>query len=92
MGQVLKEGADILNKIAGLMKSGCKADSKEVQEQIKNHHKYIDQSFYPCSLEIYSGLSDLYIQDIRFTAYYEKITPGLAGFMSDAMKICCGKK
>lgn len=91
MGQVLKKGGDILGRIADFMESGSSNDSFEVQELVKEYQSYIDKSFYPCSLEIYRGLADLYMQDLRFTEYFEKTRKGLAVYMSEAMKFYCGK-
>jgi hypothetical protein len=31
----------------------------------------------------------MYVDDPRFTAYYDKIAPGCAGFLRDAVKIFC---
>jgi hypothetical protein len=34
---------------------------------------------------MYKGLGQLYVDDPRFTAYYEKFATGLAQYMRDAM-------
>ncbi|MCK4257923.1 MAG: TipAS antibiotic-recognition domain-containing protein [Halanaerobiales bacterium] len=64
---------------------------EEVLKLIAQHHKYINDNFYTCTIQIYSGLADLYVEDSRFTAYYENIKSDLAKYMHDAMKIYCGK-
>jgi hypothetical protein len=38
------------------------------------------------------GLSDLYVTDARFMSHYEDIKPGLAQFLSKAMKVFVEKK
>jgi MerR family transcriptional regulator, thiopeptide resistance regulator len=34
----------------------------------------------------YAGLGELYVEDERFAASYEKVRPGLAAYMREAMK------
>lgn len=62
----------------------------EVQALIARHHAWIE-NFYPCSQEIYLGLASLYIENPEFTAHYERFAPGLAHFMSAAMKVFAEK-
>ncbi len=38
------------------------------------------------------GLAQMYVDDERFKAYYDKIVPGCAEFLRDAMKIYTGIK
>ena len=52
--------------------------------QPSRHHAWIE-NFYPCSAEMYRGLGQMYVDDPRFTATYDKVRPGLAVFMRDAM-------
>lgn len=61
----------------------------EVRELIRRHHQHINDWFYTCSVEVYRGLGDLYMQDERFTAFYEKIKAGMAQFMRAAMHAYC---
>ena len=58
-----------------------------VQAMIADHHRSINENFYDCSLEVYRGLGDLYVDDSRFTAYYDDVQPGLAAFMRAAMHV-----
>ena len=41
------------------------------------------------SKEAHRGLSEMYVADERFKAYYEKIAEGAAEFLRDAIKIYC---
>ena len=46
--------------------------------------------YYPeYSKEYHMGLADMYVADERFKAYYEKIMPGCAEFLRDAINIYC---
>ncbi|MDP2211659.1 MAG: TipAS antibiotic-recognition domain-containing protein [Candidatus Aquicultor sp.] len=61
----------------------------EVQEQIGQWFKHINDRFYTCTPEIFRGLADMYVADKRFTEFYDKVRPGLAGFKRDAMHLYC---
>jgi DNA-binding transcriptional MerR regulator len=41
------------------------------------------------SQEAHLAMGQMYVDDPRFTAYYDKIAPGLAAFLLDALKIYC---
>lgn len=78
------EGEDITKSLAKFV--GTDPAGVEVQALIKRHHAWIEH-FYPCSQQMYIGLSNLYIENPEFTAHYERFAPGLALFMSAAMKV-----
>lgn len=84
---IQREGKGIEQRIASLMHHG--PSHPEVQEWIGKHHKLINDRFYTCTTEIYRGLGDLYVQDERFAAHYEKIKPGMAKFMQAAIHAYC---
>jgi hypothetical protein len=41
--------------------------------------------------EYHKSLGEMYVADERFRAFYEKIAPGCAEFLRDAINIYCGK-
>ena len=46
--------------------------------------------FWPTySKEAHLGLGQMYVDDPRFTAYYDKIAPGCAEFLRDALAVYC---
>ena len=48
--------------------------------------------FYPkYSKEYHRGLAEMYVADERFKAHYEKIAPGCAEFLRDAINIYCAE-
>ncbi|MFC7442558.1 MerR family transcriptional regulator [Laceyella putida] len=61
----------------------------EVQQVIGAWRQHISDNFYPCTLEIFRGLGDMYVADERFTANIDKYAKGLAAFMKEAMHIYC---
>jgi DNA-binding transcriptional MerR regulator len=79
------EGEEITLAIAGL--SERDPADPEVQRWIARHHQQIDRRFYTCPPELYRALGDGYVDDPRFTAFYDRVKPGLARFMRDAMHV-----
>lgn len=62
---------------------------EKVQELIHNWRMIITKNFYNCSIEIFSGLADMYIYDERFTKSIDKYGEGFTNFLSEAMKYYC---
>jgi len=71
---------------------GLPTDSPEVQAWIERWFKSINQNFYTCTLEIFAGLANMYVEDERFTATYEEIRSGMAVYMQQAMLHYCESK
>lgn len=84
---IQQEGGAIYQGLAGLA-DRSPADP-EVQELIRRHHTHINERFYTCSLGVYRGLGEMYVQDERFAAFFAQIRPGLAEFMQAAMHVYC---
>jgi hypothetical protein len=76
----------LIKKLAASIDKDVK--SKEVQELIAEHYKGI-QFFYDCPLSMYRNLGEMYVNDPRFTAHYDKYRPGLAVFIHDAIVRFC---
>lgn len=64
----------------------------DVQAAVAHWHRLINERFYDCSLEVFRGLGDLYVDDERFTATYDKVKPGLAPFLRAAMHAYCDRQ
>ena len=79
------EGAVVHGKLVAAMEAGLPADSPEAMDAAEAHRAQISQWFYPCSLEIHTGLAEMYVSDPRFTATYERVAPGLAVYLHDAI-------
>lgn len=83
----MAKDADIfMRKLATCIDGG--PDSDETQAMIKEHYESL-RTFYDPSPELYRGLADMYVQDDRFRAYYDKYDPRMADFMRDAMHVYC---
>jgi MerR family transcriptional regulator, thiopeptide resistance regulator len=53
---------------------------------VDRHREQIDRWFYPCSIEMQVNLGEMYVADPRFAATYERVKPGLATFLRDAIR------
>jgi MerR family transcriptional regulator, thiopeptide resistance regulator len=84
--RIKAEGEAIEAGLAQAMAEGKPVDDPEVQALVERHWSQIDSNFYPCSLEVYEGLADMYVADPRFTAHYDERAEGLAAYVHDAMK------
>ena len=80
--QVQEEGSRVTLAIAEKME--LEPSAPEIMALIKEHHAWIE-NFYVCPAEMYKGLGQLYVENPEFTEFYEKIKPGLAAFMCEAM-------
>lgn len=76
---------EIYKRIAGMMDK--EPSDKQVQELIGEFRQHITDNFYECTPQIFRGLGDLYVNDKRFTEYFEKYKSGLAEFLKDAIHI-----
>jgi len=72
-------------EVASLMDAGVPAEDPRAMDAAEAARLLIDTWFYPCSHEMHVGLAEMYIADPRFTATYEKIRPGMARYLHDAI-------
>ncbi len=84
--RIKTEGDTILKKIVENMGKGVK--SPEVQNLISRHYESL-RNFYDPNPELYRGLADMYVEDKRFSASFEKYDKRLPVFMRDAIKAFC---
>jgi hypothetical protein len=69
-------------------------DSPEAQRAVERHYRHIIQFYDPNwpLLKIYRGLGQMYVDDPRFKANYDKYHPQLAEFLQKAMNVFCDRK
>ena len=80
------KGQAAIEQVVAAMNAGEPADSDDAMDGAEAHRRQIDDAFYECSYEMHVGPADMYLSDPRFTATYEKIAPGLAQYLHDAIK------
>ena len=90
---IIAEGQVNIQAMADLMEQP--ASSPEVQAVVARWHQHM-KYFYDPSIERMRGLGQMYVEDARFMANYEKVRIGLALFMKHAIDAYCdsleGKK
>ena len=76
---------------AALARAVADGDAKgeAAREACRLHQQWIRQSWGPArySAGAHLGLCQMYVQDERFTAYYEQVAPGAAEFLLKAMQL-----
>lgn len=77
------EGNAIYEDILAAMPKG--PSSPEVQVGVERWRRHMEYFWVPNDDQL-SGLADLYNDDPRFKANFDKIAPGLAQFMREAVK------
>ncbi|HEX6006466.1 MAG TPA: MerR family transcriptional regulator [Burkholderiales bacterium] len=87
-----EESEAITRSLADAMQAGKSADSLEATSLVEQHRLHIDRWFYPCSREFHVNLGEMYVSDPRFTATYDKVRPGLARYIRDAIVANAGKE
>lgn len=82
--RIKKEGKEIMEDFAALMREGISVEDPRVQELVAQYHRFIG-NFYECDLNILGELARMYTADFRFTRTFEKIQEGLSKYMSEAI-------
>ena len=80
------ESAVPIDALLAAMRAGRPAGSVEAMDAAEQHRQHISRWFYDCTSEIHVGLGEMYVADTRFSATYERIAPGLATYLCDAIR------
>jgi len=79
------ESEAVSETIAMLMDEGVAPDDPRTMDAAERHRLLIDAWFYPCPHEMHEQLGRMYVADARFAATYEKVRPGMAQYLCDAI-------
>lgn len=79
---------DLNETLKAAFKQGDPA-SELAQKACELHKKWLCFYWDDYSKEAHKGVTQMYVDDPRFTAYYDKISPGCAVFLRDAAAIYC---
>ncbi|MGP3918197.1 MerR family transcriptional regulator [Nonomuraea sp. 10N515B] len=79
------EAAAIGGDLVAAFKAGLPADGEHAMDLAERHRGHITRWFYDCSHDMHRRLGDLYVDDPRFTAAYDALAPGLAGYLRQAI-------
>ncbi|MDN7243088.1 MerR family transcriptional regulator [Planococcus sp. N028] len=82
-------GEELQDTLAKAFKTGDPA-SDLAQKTADLHKQWLMFTWPSYSKEAHAGLAQMYVDDERFTAYYDKEQPGTARFLRDAIHIYTG--
>ena len=78
-------GKEILEKLSLAVTSGADPTGKAGEEVTALHYRWLTIMGEQYNTQSQLGLAELYVQDKRFTEYYDKACPGCAQFLRDAV-------
>ncbi len=84
-------GQEVLNTLEEAYATGDPS-GELAQKTADLHKKWLTFTWKEYSKEAHAGIAQMYVDDERFTAYYDKKQPGLAAFLRDAVHIYTGMK
>ena len=76
---------DLNRRLAEAMAAGVTPDSEQAMALAEEHRRQIADQFYDCPHTLHRCLGEMYVSDPRFTETYDKIRPGLAQWLRDAI-------
>ncbi len=83
--QIKAEQEGSTQAYADAMRRGLPPDSPEAMDAAEAHRQLVTRWFYDCSPQMHRGLGDMYVADPRFTAHYDRLEPGLAQWVREAV-------
>lgn len=89
--EMVKLEAQVREALAEAFKTGDPA-GELAQKAADLHKQWLTYTWPEYSKEAHAGLAQMYVDDERFTAYYDKEQPGTAAFLRDAILIYTGMK
>jgi DNA-binding transcriptional MerR regulator len=89
--EIEKLGADVIDAIATALATGDPA-GELAQKAADLHRQWLSFYWDTYSKEAHAGVAQMYVDDERFTAYYDLKQPGSAAFLRDAVLIYTGIK
>ena len=82
-------GAEILDRLATAVSGGLDPLEEEGRAIAALHREWLGYTWPSYSPEAHRGLAQMYVEDERFTAYYDKRRPGCAAFLRAAVEGLC---
>lgn len=89
--EVSKLAEEVLTTLRAAYKTGDPA-GELAQKAADLHRQWLSFWWDGYSKEAHAGIAQMYVDDPRFTAYYDKDQPGTAEFLRDAVRIYTGIK
>jgi DNA-binding transcriptional MerR regulator len=87
--EVVSLAEEVMSTLEAAFKTGDPS-GELAQKTAELHRKWISYYWSSYSKEAHAGLAQMYVDDERFTAYYDAKQPGIAAFLRDAIFIYTG--
>ena len=84
--QIRAEADAVVAAFARLLMAGEPAGGEDARAVAERHRRHMTRWFYDVSPQMHRNLAEMYIADARFAASYEKVAPGLAQYVHDAVQ------
>lgn len=89
--EVTRLGNEVIETLHAAFKTGDSA-GELAQKAADLHRQWLSFSWDSYTKEAHAGVAQMYVDDERFTAYYDAKQPGTAAFLRDAILIYTGMK
>ncbi len=89
--ELTRLGQEVIETLHAAFKTGDPA-GELAQKTAELHRQWLSFSWDSYTKEAHAGLAQMYVDDERFTAYYDAKHPGAAAFLRDAILIYTGMK
>jgi len=83
--KIRAEADAISHELAALMGAAVPASDARAIALAERHRLHIDRWFYPCDHAMQRNLGEMYVQDPRFAAAYDRVRAGLSTYLRDAI-------
>jgi MerR family transcriptional regulator, thiopeptide resistance regulator len=83
--RIQAETGDLMNRWLEAFDQGVEPESQAAMDLAEEHRQQITKYYYDCTLEIHTGLAEMYIADERFRKNYDDQREGLAQYVHDAI-------
>lgn len=82
----MDEAQRINADLAACMEEGLPAGDDAVQQGVAAHYRWVCAHWTP-DTAAYVGLAQMYVDDPRFTRFYDRVKPALAAYLLEAATI-----
>lgn len=79
------EASEILGALAALSAAGVGPTDDRAADLAERYRLHLDRWFYPTSRAHHASLARMYVDDPRFAASFDRVAPGLAPYVRDAI-------
>jgi DNA-binding transcriptional MerR regulator len=86
--EIKAQGSQLITAMVGTDPNAKPGDAN-IQQAVGVYFDYLNRYFYSCDLEFFRGLADMWVADPRFAANFERVRPGGAAFVREAVHYYC---